>query len=446
MKLLKLFFLIFFTGAYFCSGEWVRVDSFTYQPSYLDFPIRYNYVSLRCSDSMNCAAIANWGGTRYENVFCRSTNDGGKTWKLTLLDTCDYYGGVNHYSPAEARYFVYPDRRLALILCDSGYYYVSRDSCNTWEKNKLPTNDVLYVNNFLNAGLGIIGTYRELFITRDSARSFERINIYDSITHLSNNNVVIVDTNVIYLVSSGPYPIFHRYLFKSTDFGKTFVQLWDKEVIICDIYFWNRNKGIMVGRGKYLSHLILMTSNGGLSWSTIMDSVTAPANGIRDIIINGNNGFCLGLESILWRSTDTCKTWYKDLTFTWPGLDVPASSIAFRTKDKVLGTSLGEGTIWEQDYSKPDGVFEHSIPYESRLIISPNPATDYIEITSPSINHTLKGVVEGVQIYNVFGEGVWKVLPSGEDLGGVIRMDVSSLPPGVYFVRVGEKVGKFVKM
>jgi len=93
--------------------------------------------------------------------------------------------------------------------------------------------------------------------------------------------------------------------------------------------------------------------------------------------------------------------------------------------------------------------------------LSPNPATDFLEISYSDANHTLNGVVDGVAIYNVFGEKVLSTSPrpspflereypprltsSATPQEGNLRLDVSSLPAGVYFVRVGDKVGKFIK-
>ena len=44
------------------------------------------------------------------------------------------------------------------------------------------------------------------------------------------------------------------------------------------------------------------------------------------------------------------------------------------------------------------------------------------------------------------GEKVGEVLPTGEDLGGVFRINVSKLTPGVYFIKIGDKFERFVKM
>jgi hypothetical protein len=75
----------------------------------------------------------------------------------------------------------------------------------------------------------------------------------------------------------------------------------------------------------------------------------------------------------------------------------------------------------------------------------PNPASDFIEIELGD-NHTLKGVVESVKIYNFLGELVIvSDTPPAPSQGGNLRIDVSHLSPGVYFVRIGDEVKKFVK-
>jgi hypothetical protein len=78
--------------------------------------------------------------------------------------------------------------------------------------------------------------------------------------------------------------------------------------------------------------------------------------------------------------------------------------------------------------------------------ISLNLTSDYIEIVLD--NHTIKGVVSDVRIFDILGieqstPNLTPVLSKGE---GVLRLDVSSLSPGVYFVRIGDVVRKFLKM
>ncbi len=82
------------------------------------------------------------------------------------------------------------------------------------------------------------------------------------------------------------------------------------------------------------------------------------------------------------------------------------------------------------------------------LSINPNPAEDFIEISVGS-QHAVTN--SDIRILNVLGETVVK---SSEVLynsqfsipNSQLRIDVSGLPSGVYFVKVGEKVGKFLKI
>jgi hypothetical protein len=50
-----------------------------------------------------------------------------------------------------------------------------------------------------------------------------------------------------------------------------------------------------------------------------------------------------------------------------------------------------------------------------------------------------------VRIYDVFGQNVTPT-PALPASGEGVRIDVSGLASGMYFVRIGDKVSKFVKL
>ncbi|MCX7908454.1 MAG: T9SS type A sorting domain-containing protein, partial [Ignavibacteria bacterium] len=73
------------------------------------------------------------------------------------------------------------------------------------------------------------------------------------------------------------------------------------------------------------------------------------------------------------------------------------------------------------------------------ITVSPNPASDYIEINFGNI---ATSEAKEIKIYNPFGECVMTVgaiheLPQQ-------RIDISHLPAGMYFVRLGNLTEKFV--
>ena len=90
-------------------------------------------------------------------------------------------------------------------------------------------------------------------------------------------------------------------------------------------------------------------------------------------------------------------------------------------------------------------VEEHIYLPREDLIISPNPATDYIELSIPPSNKSGSGAVS-VKIYDVLGVEQHVSFTATPLSEGNLRLDVSSLPAGVYFVRVGEQMLKFVKL
>jgi hypothetical protein len=93
-------------------------------------------------------------------------------------------------------------------------------------------------------------------------------------------------------------------------------------------------------------------------------------------------------------------------------------------------------------------VKDETIKDNSDIVVSPNPATDYIEISS--FNPTLKRGVDtdyDIQIFDMLGIIVstpycFAVTPAS----GGQRIDVSYLSPGIYFLKIGNRVEKFVKI
>ena len=139
-----------------------------------------------------------------------------------------------------------------------------------------------------------------------------------------------------------------------------------------------------------------------------------------------------------------------------PGASVNANGRGF-VFVQAPGSSLKKPHEWATILECPNLTFNYKDAPEEGLIamqlgvnddspelfdISPNPAEDFIEIFVGSRHASTN---TDIRIFNIFGEIVknpTQTLPEGESL----RIDVSGLPSGMYFVRVGEKVGKFVKI
>lgn len=90
---------------------------------------------------------------------------------------------------------------------------------------------------------------------------------------------------------------------------------------------------------------------------------------------------------------------------------------------------------------RPPVSIREELSSEVSLQTYPNPTTDYINIDLSF----LRMQESTIEIFDVFGNRVFSV--ETQNFVSLPRIDVSALPPGVYFVKIGnEKQIKFVKM
>jgi hypothetical protein len=89
-------------------------------------------------------------------------------------------------------------------------------------------------------------------------------------------------------------------------------------------------------------------------------------------------------------------------------------------------------------YDIPTSITENRTKVNKKILVYPNPAGDYIKIT---IDKPSEG--SELEIYDVLGERVFS--KSIHPMTLRHRMNIANLPSGVYFVRIGAQVEKFVK-
>jgi len=108
----------------------------------------------------------------------------------------------------------------------------------------------------------------------------------------------------------------------------------------------------------------------------------------------------------------------------------PSDSISHMDKFSFLSDNLIV-------FREPNGIQEIN-KQETSLRIYPNPAKNNVQIT---MNNLQLSKNTSVFIYDVFGHEVGRVFL----LDNKATINVEHLPKGIYFVRVGSAVGKFVK-
>ena len=131
----------------------------------------------------------------------------------------------------------------------------------------------------------------------------------------------------------------------------------------------------------------------------------------------------------------TSKFWSDSLFFQWSETG----------RFYILARKNGVDRVYYADLNEGVGV-ESAEKYDG-MLINPNPASDYIYL-----NKGLQALVqrEDIVIYNSMGMEAMRISSSvgyaaSSASGGQMKIDVSALPSGLYFVRCGWELGKFVK-
>jgi len=107
---------------------------------------------------------------------------------------------------------------------------------------------------------------------------------------------------------------------------------------------------------------------------------------------------------------------------------------------KYLVSSVGRHLYkWHSRFGPTNTIKNDNDIYS---FLYPNPTTGEVSISID--NRTLKDAV--IKVYDMGGQCVITLTPTLSLKGEGVRIDVSDLPAGVYFVRVGGRMLKFVKM
>ena len=148
----------------------------------------------------------------------------------------------------------------------------------------------------------------------------------------------------------------------------------------------------------------------------------------------GRNVFLIGSDVFVVKNADSDWIYNSFEHLGGPNYD------AFAYENKVI-VSKGNYLYYSQR-DLTTNVLEPSIDKVNDIIIHPNPATDYIYINLTADNQ-VEEANHQIMIFNNLGQRVVSAPYLSESER--IRIDVSRLTPGVYFVGIGNRTEKFVK-
>ena len=145
-----------------------------------------------------------------------------------------------------------------------------------------------------------------------------------------------------------------------------------------------------------------------------------------------SSGICQWAEKIAGDSSDYTKCIAIDNNDIYVGGEYYSTTLNFNNGKYLNKSGNEEGFLSKYTQTNTSTTDK---PIQNNISVYPNPATNYIEI-QPS---------EGskIQIFNILGEIVLSVEQTPPS---VQKINISNLTPGMYFIKIGNKVEKFVKM
>ncbi len=362
--------------------------------------------------------ISNLTINKNNNIFCNtftnyhSTSDGGKSW-------LDYDYGWNKYTSSDYNGNVY------LICGPLGYKLVLRSTNNgvTFDTISQPQDLPLGITRVTANRKGYVYTDPFIYRTIDNGKTW---------AYLCYGNNVSVNSED-YLFKTGEW----GEIFRSTDDGDS----WEK--MNADIETADYGEGFRLlfhhesSTGYGFSGNVYKTTDNGRNWVKLDYKFgminSAALDSAGNLFVLGPNELYIKLR---WQDSFTK---YK-LSDIYTFLDIQAAP------DGEIYLGSERGGLFRLNRGLIDGLSVEEIE-PSPLFAFPNPARDYIEI-DVGIGRDLSLPGNTIYVYNAIGILVLSTPVNSVDTpasGGQIKIDVSGLPPGVYFVRYDDSFTKFVK-
>jgi photosystem II stability/assembly factor-like uncharacterized protein len=357
------------------------------------------------------------------------TFDGGQTWDTTVMDEIIY-----------DIHFV--NDSIGFAGGDAGAVFGTSDCGNTWNyKGGIgPGSDItsLFFFDSLNGfRLKVVGEIQRTF---DGGVNWQTIlQSVGGAYYPGNSRFRFPISNVGYLTEGG----YHQgsntpSIAKTSDSGNTWIDLnIPANFSPYSCFFFDSISGIAVGKAGKIS----FTNDGGNTW-TIPFSIGSYS--LYDIyFVTDSIGYAVGGSNIydnppnpyagfIYKTIDRGISWQQMYSTSYNGLNklsFPSDSIGY-----AVGMN---GNILKIVNANNISSSVQFIPFPNQeLSVYPNPAKRIINVTC----YKMKDIL----ISNFIGENVLHQTIEGTSVENV-QIDISFLPSGIYFIKAGSKVSKFVK-
>ena len=420
------------------------------------------------------------------------SEDKGLSWEKKIIIPDHEHNIINSIKTINDSIFV------SLRGQDKGFY-ISSDNGDTWEKRNTGIYGQVTAKDLINENGAIIAGIAEkgIFKTTDNGESW--ITLKDDIKQY---NIDIEIEDGIYFSTS------HKGIWRSEDLGETWNLSnsglkFEEEVYTIkakgDTVFASTDKGIFRSTDKGLSWTsknngysasipvidfaftdeyvfagslefgVYFSSDGGELWQSEVADMEDTR--ITSLCTIGSNVFAGTLYGGVYQLSENMNKWIErnhdisdhsvnqlysegenlyaatnggvsyssDLGKSWKtinegfGDDDPRIS-SLTSNEDMLFTGFEDNGIYKVNKSYFNISDVKDAVVKGNLTVFPVPAQENITISAEAVN-------SNITVFNIFGEKVLETLLLSQNQ----KVDISELPKGVYFIRSGDKYGKFVK-
>ncbi len=291
---------------------------------------------LAAADENHVVALGRATLASETTTLLRLTTDGGLTWKSSELNSGrENMLAVAH--PGPQTIVVAGDANEILAVVDGqlrsmyrGSFYLSSDAGQSWKNTVLDSNTRLAGLAMYDDQQGVMLQWNvtnifndeklklpdSLLCTKDGWKSWKAVALPQGVRICAE---VLCPAPEVYIVRDVEDLANERYvLYISTDGGTTWRKSEPMPDGVANIYFFDALTGFGVG-GQIIdqdgnrSDRIAKTSDGGFTWSLLLDSALEPTLGLLEVdFADETNGIALGRRNKILRTSDGGKTWLRE--------------------------------------------------------------------------------------------------------------------------------------